>query len=206
MRLSVQIAFDKAMDFETPKSSITIGRAPENDIVIPHDSVSRKHCTVDLTRGVFTITDLGSSNGTFVDGERLDLKKGKTFLSTSQIVIGKLDCEFAEGGLSKDQLAKAQSVKESINSNATTTIRMARLDIGKPSTLAVDEEKVIKARAAASTPSKRARNPITDEIQSRSHKDEDNEDSELYKKKYIKILVALAVGIAFLHYMAMGKS
>jgi serine phosphatase RsbU (regulator of sigma subunit) len=49
-----------------------IGRQPPADIVIPVADVSRRHCRIDVDGDRATITDLGSTNGTFIGGERLD--------------------------------------------------------------------------------------------------------------------------------------
>lgn len=53
--------------------SLTIGRDPGNDIVLPHPIVSRQHARIKRARpeGAYTIEDLGSTNGTFVNGERV---------------------------------------------------------------------------------------------------------------------------------------
>lgn len=50
----------------------TIGRAQENDIVINNLALSRRHAEVTLRRGRFEVEDLGSQNGVFVNGERID--------------------------------------------------------------------------------------------------------------------------------------
>jgi phage tail-like protein len=52
-------------------SAISIGRAPDNDLSLQHPAVSRRH--VELTSGPtgLVATDLGSANGTFVDGNRI---------------------------------------------------------------------------------------------------------------------------------------
>ena len=50
---------------------ITIGREAENGIVINDAEVSRKHTQFVFQGGKYIITDLGSTNGTFVNGERL---------------------------------------------------------------------------------------------------------------------------------------
>ena len=49
-----------------------IGRAQENDIVISDVLVSRHHARITLDQGDCRITDLGSGNGTFVNGDRLN--------------------------------------------------------------------------------------------------------------------------------------
>jgi ABC transport system ATP-binding/permease protein len=48
-----------------------IGRVPGCDIVVPVAEVSSRHCELSQTPTGFTLSDLGSSNGTFVNGARL---------------------------------------------------------------------------------------------------------------------------------------
>jgi len=49
-----------------------IGRAPENDVVINTEDVSRQHALIWREGGSISIRDLSSSNGTFIDGERIE--------------------------------------------------------------------------------------------------------------------------------------
>jgi pSer/pThr/pTyr-binding forkhead associated (FHA) protein len=49
----------------------TIGRADSCDIVLPESSVSTMHAKLQRREGVWVISDLGSTNGTLVDGERV---------------------------------------------------------------------------------------------------------------------------------------
>jgi ABC-type multidrug transport system ATPase subunit/pSer/pThr/pTyr-binding forkhead associated (FHA) protein len=51
--------------------TLKIGRDPRNDLVIGHPSVSRFHARVERRQGSFVITDLGSSNGTYVNGKAI---------------------------------------------------------------------------------------------------------------------------------------
>ena len=48
-----------------------IGRGSFSDLLIDHASVSNVHCEVVVEAGGMTVRDLGSSNGTYVDGERV---------------------------------------------------------------------------------------------------------------------------------------
>lgn len=48
-----------------------LGRALDNDLVISDLRVSRYHAQIRQEAGVLTVHDLGSTNGTFVDGERV---------------------------------------------------------------------------------------------------------------------------------------
>ena len=51
---------------------LTIGRLPHNDIVIDDQSVSRSHATLIINGGEYSIRDMGSSNGTFINGMRIN--------------------------------------------------------------------------------------------------------------------------------------
>jgi hypothetical protein len=57
--------------FSLSKSELTIGRELNNDIVINAAEVSRKHTRLIFQAGNYVIEDLGSTNGTFVNGQRL---------------------------------------------------------------------------------------------------------------------------------------
>lgn len=48
-----------------------IGRADYNDLVLPDESVSTAHAKLQRREGVWVLVDLGSTNGTYVDGERI---------------------------------------------------------------------------------------------------------------------------------------
>jgi pSer/pThr/pTyr-binding forkhead associated (FHA) protein len=50
---------------------LTIGRSPDNSIIINDNSVSRRHATLIVSQSEFSVKDLGSANGTFVNGMRV---------------------------------------------------------------------------------------------------------------------------------------
>src|SRR5437867_1221827 len=50
---------------------VNIGRADYNDLVVPDPSVSTSHAKLQRREGVWVLVDLDSTNGTFVDGERV---------------------------------------------------------------------------------------------------------------------------------------
>jgi hypothetical protein len=52
-------------------TQVTIGRADSCDIVLPESSVSTTHAKLQRREGVWVLSDLGSTNGTLVDGERV---------------------------------------------------------------------------------------------------------------------------------------
>src|SRR5664279_4110213 len=68
---------------------IVIGRSSELDMVLVEEMVSRKHARIALVDGVISIADLGSTNGTFVNGEKVDegtLKEGDRVLIGTNIL------------------------------------------------------------------------------------------------------------------------
>ena len=58
-------------EVELVKERVTIGRKPYNDIVIDHKAVSGQHATITLMLEDAILEDLGSTNGTFANGEKV---------------------------------------------------------------------------------------------------------------------------------------
>jgi two-component system, cell cycle response regulator len=77
-------------------AELTIGRSFNNSIVIDADSVSRRHARfVPLEEG-FIVEDLGSTNGTLVNGERVDRRR--ELAHGDLIQIGGVVLRFISGG------------------------------------------------------------------------------------------------------------
>src|SRR4051812_18633642 len=49
-----------------------IGRTPPADLILEGTTVSRRHCRLELLDGKLWLRDLGSTNGTYANGERLN--------------------------------------------------------------------------------------------------------------------------------------
>ncbi len=54
-------------EYSLLKDEVSLGRGEENDVVIPHASVSRAHARLMRRNGVFELTDLNSTNGSYVN-------------------------------------------------------------------------------------------------------------------------------------------
>src|SRR5215470_17851966 len=68
---------------------IVIGRSSDLDMVLVEDMVSRKHAKITTTTGHIVIQDMGSTNGTFVNGEKIRksrLKEGDRILIGTSII------------------------------------------------------------------------------------------------------------------------
>src|SRR6266508_948822 len=59
-------------NIEVDTKRFSIGRTPENDLVIEDSSLSRRHALIENYEGRFNLSDCGSSNGTFVNGKSVD--------------------------------------------------------------------------------------------------------------------------------------
>jgi predicted component of type VI protein secretion system len=53
---------------------IAIGRSKENDVVIKNIKASRRHARIERIGATYQITDLGSGNGTKVNGKKIDFQ------------------------------------------------------------------------------------------------------------------------------------
>ncbi len=72
-----------------PNREIVVGRSSELDMVLVEDMVSRKHAKITTTDAQVMIQDLGSTNGTFVNGEKIKkarLKEGDRILVGTSIL------------------------------------------------------------------------------------------------------------------------
>jgi DNA-binding SARP family transcriptional activator len=74
------------VDLEVAGRSMTIGRAPENDVVVSDPRVSGTHAALERVGNAWSIRDLGSRNGTFVNGSRLQGER--VVAATDEIRIG----------------------------------------------------------------------------------------------------------------------
>ncbi len=70
-RLIVQSGPGMGTEFSLDKIEIILGRDVSNDIVINDPEVSRRHLHFVLEGNTYRIEDLGSTNGTFINGQRL---------------------------------------------------------------------------------------------------------------------------------------
>lgn len=93
------------------REKLLIGRAEECDIRPLSDEVSRRHCAVRIEPGVVWVEDLGSRNGTFVNGHRI-AEKTKVY-DDDLIKVGGLELRVAGGTVpAVDTVAAPPQVKE----------------------------------------------------------------------------------------------
>ncbi len=78
---------DSGDEFELASGKTVIGRDPQNtDVCLTTPGISRQHCAIEIADTATTITDLGSSNGTFVNGKRI--KAATPLVSGDTVSLG----------------------------------------------------------------------------------------------------------------------
>jgi len=93
----------RALDSER----ITVGTLESNDVVVDVDGVSRVHAVLERFRDAWFVRDLGSRNGTFVNGDRI---LGERALhSGDEILLGRLRLLFHAPARGKATAAIAQA-------------------------------------------------------------------------------------------------
>jgi phage tail-like protein len=89
--LVVQLDGDVVSMLPLTFSVLRIGRAPDNDLSLQDPGVSRYHVELHLTADSLTVTDLGSANGTLIDGVRLAAHQPTLLEPGSRLRIGPFD-------------------------------------------------------------------------------------------------------------------
>jgi pSer/pThr/pTyr-binding forkhead associated (FHA) protein len=81
--------------FLVEQDATSIGRDPKSEVFLDDVTVSRKHAELRRTSGAFTIHDLGSLNGTYVNRERVEMT---TLASGDELQVGKFKLAFFASG------------------------------------------------------------------------------------------------------------
>jgi adenylate cyclase len=88
------VAFElmvSAADLKHAEQGLVLGRHSEQcDLVVAHGSLSRRHARLRLADGRLTIEDLGSTNGTIVDGMRLPVDTPRPLRDGAQLLLGEI--------------------------------------------------------------------------------------------------------------------
>lgn len=68
---AIEAADPVPAEYTLLKTEVSLGRGEDNDIVIPHPSVSRSHARLARRDGSFLLTDLNSTNGSYVNNQQV---------------------------------------------------------------------------------------------------------------------------------------
>ena len=81
-------------EHESGKTTWLFGRSEDCDFVYSAPKASRRHFQIELCDGHYYIQDLGSTNGTYVNGRRIDRKE--RIFSGDVITMGGVDIVFSK--------------------------------------------------------------------------------------------------------------
>lgn len=96
--LHILLPTGDAYDRELGQTDIQIGKGPRNDLVIADPAVSSAHAMIRPEGEHFTISDIGSRNGTFVNGKRLEQPQRLHHGDLIGIGLSKLTFRLADAG------------------------------------------------------------------------------------------------------------
>jgi hypothetical protein len=110
-----------------PDKPVRFGRGKDNDVAVRDSKLSRNHCQVAMIAGKCVITDLASTNGTYVDGERVE---ERTLSAGESITLGQTTFKVAY----REEDAQAPVVKgAAVCAECGKPVTQADLDAGKGS-------------------------------------------------------------------------
>lgn len=125
VRLGPEI--ERTVSLDSPV--LTIGRAPDATISLQRPVISRQHAELRLEPEGLVLTDVGSSNGTYIDGERIAPHQPQLLTSGSSFQIGPYILTYREAG-SDISLDDAPAV-ESGNEEGTAPDVSQRVPLGR---------------------------------------------------------------------------
>jgi pSer/pThr/pTyr-binding forkhead associated (FHA) protein len=111
------------------QGKLVIGRSPESDIKIDNPAISRKHALVEYTGDGYVVQDLGSSNGSYLNGQRIT--EPSTLKPGDVIGIAKFELQFQD--------------------DARSEIEKMTGEMDMEATMMVDSEKMAKSFSSTGT-------------------------------------------------------
>ena len=123
--------------FSLAKGELTIGRNPANDIVIDNMGVSRRHAVIKWSGDRATVEDLGSANGTFVNGQKVtshELKDGDDILVLKHRLVFRVSKEAAalKAGIAADAGQKTMFIDPALIAQAAAGKPAGRPEAATP--------------------------------------------------------------------------
>lgn len=90
-QVTVQYPNGQQLTFKFEKDSVYFGRLEGNDIRLAHSYVSSRHFMIQQQRGSFFVQDIGSTNGTLVNGQLLEPQTPHAVGLSDVIQVGPLE-------------------------------------------------------------------------------------------------------------------
>lgn len=145
MRLEVLIDSEEPIIYPLNKNKLIIGSAESADIIINVDGVSRKHVILTVENDQYAVTDQGSTNGTYINEERLIPGKRVDFTSFFPVRLGD---RVLLSLLSDDEDSPFSSLQEAIKKERTNpAMKMPSSDDSDGSTRMINLKQLQQSQA-----------------------------------------------------------
>lgn len=118
----------RAVTFDGPR--VVLGRSASCDLRLPDASVSARHASIRAQNAVWVLVDEGSTNGTFLNGERLAVQSARKIETGDRVVLGRMQLEVKLGA------ARASTAEET---REIALAMVARAVDGDAATIRVEE-------------------------------------------------------------------
>jgi hypothetical protein len=129
VRLKVLQGSRAGQEIRIPGPQCLIGRADECHLRTQSEAVSRRHCTITIRETDVTVRDLGSRNGTYVNGQQVTDET--VLLHGDHLRVGPLEFELVvEQTVAKPRRPKVADIREVAARTAGTSENAATAELG----------------------------------------------------------------------------
>lgn len=91
---TAELVMDDGRTLRVDEHGLRIGRMPDNDLVLNDSRASRHHCAITGTPAGFVLTDLQSTHGTTVNGERVTI--ARPLADGDEVIVGETRMRFTQ--------------------------------------------------------------------------------------------------------------
>lgn len=138
--LRILLPTGDVFDRQLSEGDSQIGKGPRNDVVMADAAVSAAHAIIHVDGESYTITDIGSRNGTFVNGERVSRPRKLNHGDVISVGLSKLTFRFADyddtSAIEADKILT--SAKQSVPALTQESVALAVINSGLVSKEDVD--------------------------------------------------------------------
>lgn len=101
-KLQITLPDGTQLDHEITDDAVTVGRATDNTLSVDDASVSSHHARIEPSDEVYVLTDLGSTNGTRLNGVQLAPEDPKILNPGARIRFGKIEAVYDPENAAED--------------------------------------------------------------------------------------------------------
>jgi pSer/pThr/pTyr-binding forkhead associated (FHA) protein len=121
-KLQITLPDGTQLDHELTEETVTVGRAPDNTLTVDDASVSSHHARLAPSGGGYTLTDLGSTNGTRINGAQLKADDPQALNPGDKVRFGKVDALYDPDNAS-DEVQELPDADEHVASVAKSSVK-----------------------------------------------------------------------------------